>query len=79
VIDGGLIAVTAADDGININDASGKLTVNGGDIRIVSGGDGLDANGTVSMTGGSVWIDGPTSDVNGAIDYQGSFEITGGL
>jgi hypothetical protein len=31
------------------------------------------------MTGGTVIINGPTNDGNGALDYSGSFKITGGL
>jgi hypothetical protein len=31
------------------------------------------------MTGGTALVHGPTSDWNGALDYMGSFDITGGL
>lgn len=53
--------------------------INGGHVYINASGDGLDANGSVKMTGGTLLIDGPTNNGNGALDYDGSFEITGGL
>jgi len=74
----GKINVVSSDDGFNVNDASGLLTVNGGEISINAGGDGIDSNGSVKMTGGTAKVDGPTSNNNGAIDYVGGFEISGG-
>ncbi len=55
------------------------MFINGGKIVITSGGDGLDANGSISMTGGVVLVNGPTANNNGAIDYDGSFQISGGF
>lgn len=77
-ITGGTITVTSDDDGFNVNDNGGLLTFGGGDIYVNAGGDGLDSNGTVIMTGGIVLVDGPTNNGNGAIDYNGSFDISGG-
>jgi len=54
------------------------LMVNGGYIVVNAGGDGLDINGPITMTGGVVIVNGPTDNGNGAIDYTGSFKITGG-
>ena len=31
------------------------------------------------MSGGTVLIHGPTANFNGAVDYDGSFKITGGM
>ena len=36
------------------------------------------ANGNVTMSGGIVIVNGPTQGGNGALDYNGTFEITGG-
>jgi hypothetical protein len=55
------------------------LYVNGGYIAIDANGDGIDANGSIDMTGGMVIINGPTADFNGALDYLGAFNITGGF
>ena len=54
------------------------LYLNGGTVLIYAQGDGLDSNGTVAMTGGTVIVHGPTANNNGAID-AGSFDISGGF
>ncbi|WP_407269954.1 carbohydrate-binding domain-containing protein [Radiobacillus sp. PE A8.2] len=89
-IEDGTIHIVASDDGINIgggNDGSGldmggstngKLMINGGYIVLRTSGDGLDSNGSIEMTSGTVIVNGPTESMNGAIDYDGSFEMTGG-
>jgi hypothetical protein len=74
----GKIALTSTDDAFNVNDASGLLAINGGEIHLNSGGDGTDSNGAITMTGGVVYVDGPTANNNGAIDYDQSFKISGG-
>lgn len=55
------------------------LIINGGNIRVNADGDGLDSNGYISMTGGVVFVSGPTEDMNNATDYAGTFIITGGI
>ena len=54
------------------------LTINGGTILVNAQGDGLDANGAIEMTGGVVVVNGPTESMNGALDYDGTFNISGG-
>lgn len=41
-------------------------------------GDGLDTNGTMKMSGGTVIVNGPVSSGNGALDYDNGFPVTGG-
>lgn len=55
------------------------LYINGGTVYMNAGGDGLDSNGSITMTGGTVVVNGPTNDGNGAIDYMGSFSISDGI
>lgn len=55
-----------------------SLTINGGYIYLSAAGDGLDSNGNIYMTGGTVIVNGPTSDGDGALDYDGTFTLTGG-
>ena len=55
------------------------LYVNGGYIAIDATGDGMDINGPIDMTGGIVIVNGPTSNNNGALDYAGAFNLTGGF
>ena len=55
------------------------LEINGGYIYIDAGGDGLDSNGSITMSAGTVLVNGPTNSGNGALDYMGTFELTGGF
>jgi len=54
------------------------LKITGGYIWVNSAGDGIDINGSVQMSGGTLIIDGPTSNNNGALDYDGTCKVTGG-
>jgi len=55
------------------------LYINGVTTVINANGDGIDSNGSIEMTGGIVTINGPTESMNGAIDYLGTFNISGGV
>ena len=58
--------------------SSGGLNITDGYIDINASGDGLDSNGYIKQTGGTVLISGPTNDGNGALDFS-SYDISGGL
>ncbi|MFJ7978350.1 carbohydrate-binding domain-containing protein [Peribacillus sp. NPDC096379] len=87
----GKIHVKATDDGINISAGDDKsdtsteqaedslLSINGGYVYVDAAGDGLDSNGSISMTGGTVIVNGPTNNGNGSLDYDKDFEISGGV
>lgn len=77
-LNGGKIDIFSTDDGINMNSSSGLLTIAGGDLYINAGGDGIDSNNNVVMTGGTVYIDGPTASDDEALDYQNQLNISGG-
>ncbi len=47
-------------------------------VKVYASGDGLDANGKITMDGGTVYVFGPTDAGNGALDYDGNFYLTGG-
>lgn len=55
------------------------LYINGGLISVDAGGDGIDSNGAIEMTNGIVIVNGPTQDMNGALDYMGGFMMKGGF
>lgn len=55
-----------------------ELNINGGVVYVNAGGDGVDSNGTLSVTGGEVYVSGPTNSGNGALDYETNGVITGG-
>jgi len=81
-INGGTIRVTTTDDGLNAAGGSGTnnwIHINGGWIAVNAAGDGIDANGSIVMTGGTVIVHGPTVDNNAPIDYDTTFNISGGL
>lgn len=59
--------------------STGTLNIHGGNIFMNVSGDGLDSNGDINMSGGTVIINGPTSSSNGAVDYEGTFNISGGI
>lgn len=62
----------------NVADSTRKLVITGGYIYVFSQGDGLDSNGSIEMTGGNVVVAGSVNGGNGALDYDQSFNITGG-
>lgn len=82
VISGGFVRLYAADDGLNAaggSDDSHSLVISGGVLYVNADGDGIDSNGSITVTGGEVYISGPESGANGAIDYESSAQITGGI
>ena len=63
----------------NFTDNSGRLLyINGGTIYVNASGDGIDVNGSIVMSSGNVYVNGPTSNANGALDYDGTFNVSGG-
>lgn len=88
-LSGGTVTVVASDDGINATDSASTasdmaaqegtlLSISGGEVTITADGDGIDSNGDVTMSGGTVVVNGPTGNGDGALDYNGTFTITGG-
>ena len=45
------------------------IEINGGYLYVLAGGDGVDSNGNLIISGGEVYIDGPSDGGNSAIDY----------
>ncbi len=54
------------------------IEISGGNIYINAGGDGVDSNGSIRITGGTVVVDGPVSNGNSALDCDGAILINGG-
>lgn len=91
-INDGTIHIVSTDDGLNVaggSDSSGfgggfsagnyRLYINGGYIVVDATGDGIDVNGSIEMTDGTVIVNGPASGANGPLDYDGYFKLTGGF
>ena len=85
-IAGGVIDIRPTDDGINANGRGGNSVINitGGDITVINetgrDADGLDSNGSLYVSGGSIFISVNTSSC--ALDYGsengGVCKISGG-
>lgn len=83
------INISGGNDGSSVNGRPGQnafsasgdslLQITGGFITVNAAGDGLDSNGSIMMSGGTVLVSGPTDNGNGALDYDGSFSLTGGV
>lgn len=55
------------------------LTISGGYVFVNSGGDGLDSNGAINISGGTAVVSGPTSNGNSPVDCDSSVGFTGGV
>lgn len=80
IINGGIINISASDDGINAAQKTEGITpsveINGGEITITMAQgdtDGIDANGDIIINGGKISITGQSG-----FDYDGKGEINGG-
>lgn len=81
----GDIDVAASDDGVNaansdFGERSDKYAIHiaGGDLYIDAGSDGLDSNNDINITGGRVEVYGADAMMDAAIDYDGTFTLSGG-
>lgn len=54
------------------------IVISGGKVVIDSKGDGIDSNGTIHITGGEIYVSGPTNGADSPIDANGDIIITGG-
>ena len=57
------------------------ISISGGYVYVnVASGDGVDSNGDIAISGGTLVVDGPSNDGNAAIDIEpGSFSLSGGI
>lgn len=79
-IDGGETTISSTDDAVN---ASGSyktpiLNITAGKLVFLAGGDGLDSNGDITMSGGTVEAMINSSPDNEAVDLDGTLTFTGG-
>ena len=79
----GKATITSGDDGINA--ANGDLTdydyvinVTGGIWTVDAGGDAMDSNGDITITGGTVELFGAPNNGNNALDYAKKCTVRGG-
>ena len=58
--------------------SNGSIVISGGKLHINASGDGIDANGTIEITGGYTVVVGPTVGDTATLDYDSSAVISGG-
>ncbi len=86
-INGGEIQLNSTDDGINATMGSDIEGDDGSELHITGGylhlnapqGDGIDSNGTLDITGGTVLVHGPPNQPEVGLDVNGTFRLDGGL
>lgn len=64
--------------GGGMSSGNGSIVISGGKLNITASGDGIDANGTLEITGGNTVVCGPTRGDTATLDYDKSAVISGG-
>ncbi|HEY8361278.1 MAG TPA: carbohydrate-binding domain-containing protein [Tissierellaceae bacterium] len=84
-ISGGIITLNAIDDGINAagsdekkDNSNGSIIISDGNIYIKAGGDGIDSNGTLTISGGLTVVCCPSTGDTSIIDFDVGGTIEGG-
>ena len=82
-ITGGILDIAAVDDGVNaanadLNNYSYYILITDGILTVNCSGDGLDSNGKLLISGGTVKVFGPTNGGNAALDSETGTTISGG-
>jgi len=64
--------------GGGMSSGNGSIVISGGKLYVKASGDGIDANGTLTISGGYTIVTGPTQGDTATLDYDKSATITGG-
>ena len=64
--------------GMNGGGTDGSIVISGGNVHITAGGDGIDSNGSVEISGGYTVVEGPAQGDTSVIDFNSTGTITGG-
>ncbi len=86
-VNDGSVSIVSSDDCFNATKGNGGesndgslLSIAGGNVYVnASGGDALDSNGSIAISGGTVVAHGPQSSPEVGMDYNGTCNVTGGL
>jgi len=79
----GKASITSGDDGINaankdLSNYAYAITVTGGNWYVNAGGDAIDSNGNITITGGVTELYGAPNNGNNALDYEGTCTVSDG-
>lgn len=69
---------TPGGGGMMAADTNAYISIADGTIHLNTTGDGIDSNGNLYVSGGTLYVDGPASDGEGAMDYDGTADVSGG-
>ncbi len=64
--------------GPGMSSGNGSIVISGGTLHIFASGDGIDANGTLEITGGHTTVTGPTQGDTATLDFDKTAVISGG-
>lgn len=90
-ISAGEIKIVATDDGVNATSGTTERVPGGsgqenvsieiidGNLTVIAGGDGLDSNGDILVSGGETYVFARQEGADSALDYDGEATITGGV
>lgn len=62
-----------------LDDPEAYVRIAGGTVTVDAMADGIDSNGSLYMDGGAAYINGPVSNGDGALDYNGTAVINNGI
>jgi len=86
-VSGGEITIVAKNDGVKASKGTDQTTDDGSAINVSGGtllvttkkGDGIDSNGSITMTGGTVVVQGSVTSSDDALVYRGVCNVNGGV
>ena len=77
--DGGRDGMFGDHGGFDSSSSDGAILISGDNLYIPASGDGIDANGTLEISGGYTVVVGPTQGDTATLDYDVRATISGGI
>lgn len=65
--------------GSNDGGTDGSIKIRGGNTHITAGGDGIDSNGSLEISGGTTVVEGPSQGDTSVLDFNSTGIISGGV
>lgn len=65
--------------GMGDTQSDANINISGGIVKINAEGDGIDSNGYLTVSGGEIYVAGPSNSGNAALDYGIAATISGGI